>query len=436
MKTITFFSLVLAFLVLFSKTAVSAFQALTADWELETDSWPLPRNVQQSVDLFDLKPAYASRDYDFSLLEGLSPRRDDPVGVMWAFDVHQMLPFLRQFHPGATVALSGQRGAYACLRAVSSAYYEIVFQFHADFDLQTAVSIEESLPMREQLQEEILDTQVQKLHTQMQKLPEEILDTLHVQLPELQEAIRLQKLPEEIQDIQDTEAVAALRELTATLEALSGNLDTRLDELKTTITVLEELASNFDAKFDELEQQLTETFDARLDELEQQLTETFDARLDELEQQLTETFDARLETLKEALRAQADTLTRRLNTLIEVEHLKGTPTYNEGIYLRPKRLRGRLLGKYGRGFGGLDEIVAFSLECPTDSLNATLVIYGDMEPVSMSRMELNSGTFDRDSMPSWTDAITVEQAHDALDALYLRFVPRKPRLENPVPRMR
>ena len=46
--------------------------------------------------------------------------------------------FLYQFHPGATVDLryqTAERGPFACLRAISEQYAEIVFRIHTEFEI-------------------------------------------------------------------------------------------------------------------------------------------------------------------------------------------------------------------------------------------------------------------------------------------------------------
>ena len=116
---------------------------VTAHWEPGTEAWlKLPRNAPQP---FDRKPALLQslQSYELSVFKVLLPPRvDTAVGDVWTLDARQMLPFLRQFHPGATVSLSGQQGAYACLRAASPDYHEIAFQFHADFNLEITEEIE------------------------------------------------------------------------------------------------------------------------------------------------------------------------------------------------------------------------------------------------------------------------------------------------------
>ena len=61
------------------------------------------------------------------------------MGDVWELDGHSIVSFLRQFHLGATADLGyGEEGAFACLRACSSDYAEIVFRFHAEFTLNSA----------------------------------------------------------------------------------------------------------------------------------------------------------------------------------------------------------------------------------------------------------------------------------------------------------
>jgi uncharacterized coiled-coil protein SlyX len=453
---------------------------VTAEWEPAIDSWlKLPRNAPQYADLFDLKPAHTEQFYSNEAFKVfLPPGTDSVVGDVWALDVRQMLPFLHQFHPGATVSLSGQRGAYACLRAASPEYYEIVFQFHADFNLEmleeTLVAMKNNLELAEKLKgrEKMLETLEQPAEELVAGVKKEIVEigkditpakeinelSLNKQFDDLADlAKRAEPQPEELNTENDltqlkkelAEVVASLTEMTTTLETLSGNLETRLGELKTAITALDELVSNLDAKLNELEKRLTTHFDARLNELEKQLTTQldarlnelekqltvhFDARLDGLEKQLTAHFDARFDTLKKVLIAQEQTLTMRLNALAtEIARFKGSRDYNEGIYLMPKQFRGRLLISRD----GI-KTEAYSLECPAHDGNATLFVFGDAETVSIPRMALILSRMniiadapqdsDKDNI-TWTDAITAEQAYEALR---LKFAARKSRVENPI----
>ncbi len=427
---------------------------VTAHWEPGTESWlQLPRNAPQYADLFDLKPAHAFQLHSNDVFGVfLPPGSDSVAGDVWPLDARQMLPFLRQFHPGATVSLSGQQGAYACLRAASSEYYEIVFQFHADFDLEILETATVLPIVQEQLKKELEEERIASLKQQVEEIgklqgaieesrfeglragTEEKIGAIQERIQTLDTADDLAHLKKEL-----AEAVAALTEVTTSLEALSGDLETRLDELKTTITALEELLSNFDARLDALKKELTAHFDTRLNALEKVLTAHFDARLDEFEQELTTNLNARFDrfeqqltakvdaefsTLQQMLTAQERTLTQRLNTLLtaEVAKLKGLRAYNEGIYLMPKQFKGRLLISKSGG-----EIVAFTIECPAQDENATLFIFGDRETVSMPRMALIAGDFDKHDI-TWTNAITAEEADEALR---LRFAARKSHMANP-----
>jgi hypothetical protein len=400
---------------------------VTAEWEPAIDSWlKLPRNAPQYADLFDLKPAHTEQFYSNEAFKVfLPPGTDSVVGDVWALDVRQMLPFLHQFHPGATVSLSGQRGAYACLRAASPEYYEIVFQFHADFNLETTEEMEKvetSLTAVNRLfdefegatKKEFVKGAINPLFDDSATIKKQFAE-FEEQIAKLDTADDLAQLKKEL-----AEAVAALTEVTTSLETLSGDLETRLDELKTTITALEELVSNLDARLDALEKALTAHFDTKLNELEKTLAKNLDARLDELERELTAKFDAEFSALEKMLTAQERTLTQRLNTLLtaEVAKLKGAQAYNEGIYLMPKQFKGRLLiSKVGM------KMAAFTIECPAQDENAKLFVFGDAEMVTIPRMELIAGDFNKQNI-TWTNTITAEEADEALRS---KFAARKSR---------
>jgi hypothetical protein len=106
--------------------------------------------------LNDLSPAHSSQAYKADAFTVFFPNRSVSVGDLWELDANEIIPFLRQFHPGATAEIRSNpggkatlplfnftltfskvglesEGAYACLRALSSSYAEIVFRIHADF---------------------------------------------------------------------------------------------------------------------------------------------------------------------------------------------------------------------------------------------------------------------------------------------------------------
>ena len=441
---------------------------LTASWEPGTDTWlKLPRYATASGEPFALKPARASQVYHPSAFNVfLPPRTENVIGDAWSFDARRMLPFLRQFHPGATISLSGQQGAYACLRAVSPEYYEIVFQFHADFNLEMPKEIEglmvqnetftgltksvdeafaelkqEQDILQQSVEEEFVGLKAQDLAVaaaERQQIEEAIAGLRKERKVELDTADDLADLKKEL-----AETVASLTKITTSLEGLSGDLETRLNELKTTITALEDIVSNLESRLDELEKTLTTHFDAKLDELEKTLTTHFDARihelkteltakigskLDALETELSAKLEAELEMLINAITAREHTLTERFNALLtaEVAKLKGTQAYNEGLYLKPKRFTGRLLiSKDAK------EIIAFTLKCPPEEGNTTLFVFGETETVSMPRMELiyPDNIEAKKINITWTDTITAEQVDEILRS---KFASRMSQTENPI----
>ena len=131
-----------------------------AYWDPIADaSLGLPDHSPKHAALFkNLSPAHVSREYDIAAFKAFFPKGSVPVGHVWELDMNEVLPFLRQFHPGATgemhinpggesvIEIFGRRitlikvgleseGAFACLRALSPTYAEIVFRIHAEFQL-------------------------------------------------------------------------------------------------------------------------------------------------------------------------------------------------------------------------------------------------------------------------------------------------------------
>lgn len=126
-----------------------------AYWEPIADTaLGLPNYSPENTALFsNLSPAHPSQEYEADAFTAFFPKENVTVGDLWELDANKVVPFLRQFHPGATAEMhinpggwytdtenhrrvvSGMEsdGGFACLRALSSGYAEIVFRVHAEF---------------------------------------------------------------------------------------------------------------------------------------------------------------------------------------------------------------------------------------------------------------------------------------------------------------
>lgn len=93
----------------------------------------------EHIELFDLSPNQPLKEYQIDAFNAFLPPLTVAVGDVWKLEAHNVVPFLHQFHPGATADLGyGEEGAFACLRAGGSDYAEIVFRIHAEFTLNSA----------------------------------------------------------------------------------------------------------------------------------------------------------------------------------------------------------------------------------------------------------------------------------------------------------
>ena len=97
---------------------------------------------EQALELFNPKPAYPLKNYSTTDFQVFLPPSTAKVGDVWELDPEEILPFLRQFHPGAETEItifshrtSKSDGAKACLRAISRNYAEIVLRIHVQFVL-------------------------------------------------------------------------------------------------------------------------------------------------------------------------------------------------------------------------------------------------------------------------------------------------------------
>ena len=102
-------------------------------------TYNLHKKSPENIELFDLSPHEATREYNGEAFKCFSPRVNCvAVGDVWELNLDSVIPFLSQFHPGATGKLRhGQKGAFACLRALSPDYADITFRIHAEFTLAT-----------------------------------------------------------------------------------------------------------------------------------------------------------------------------------------------------------------------------------------------------------------------------------------------------------
>ncbi len=111
------------------------FNRAKAQWQEPVDmTW------EQWLKLFNPGPAQPLKHYSTTDFQVFLPPSIANVGDVWDLDRKRILPFLRQFHPGATMNLRhGQNGAKACLRAISPEYADIVFRIHAYFILDASI---------------------------------------------------------------------------------------------------------------------------------------------------------------------------------------------------------------------------------------------------------------------------------------------------------
>jgi len=105
------------------------FNRSKAQWQEPVDmTW------REWLVLFNPGPAHPLKNYSTKDFQVFLPPSTVNVGDVWDLEPEGTLPFLRQFHPGAT-----QKEAKACLRAIASEYADIVFRIHARFTLNASI---------------------------------------------------------------------------------------------------------------------------------------------------------------------------------------------------------------------------------------------------------------------------------------------------------
>ena len=117
----------------------SASLQVHAHWDPIADStFRMHKALPEHVELFDLAPNQPVKKYRTDAFSAFLPPSTVGVGDVWELDPNGVISFLDQFHRGATTAVyHGAEGAFACLRAFSSNYAEVVFRIHADFTLES-----------------------------------------------------------------------------------------------------------------------------------------------------------------------------------------------------------------------------------------------------------------------------------------------------------
>lgn len=119
------------------------------DFELELTarSEPLTDTTYRFEELYPLLGGFAPgterASYRADAFRPFLPKSAElEVGSVWRIDAKDALPFLRQFHRGATDALhhdlgggTAAPGGWACLRALDAEHAELLFRVHAEFVL-------------------------------------------------------------------------------------------------------------------------------------------------------------------------------------------------------------------------------------------------------------------------------------------------------------
>ena len=359
------------------------------------------------ISLLGLKPASVTQEYtnkDFhifiptQIVDKQKKVREVAVGEVWKIDANGLLPFLRQFHPGATVSLSGKRGAYAVLKSATDTHLEILFRFHADFNL--SVMPEKEMDKVEQWSDEIASIKEKAVQDILEvEEKTETLKTLDVSLQSLKEELEAKR--EEIRslkvklesgdektDIQKTfELTDLTKELDTRFDALEQKLDKQLIKFRDSLsaTLQKQLTEQFDTIEKELVKNLTTVLTKELNnrittlkaELTENLTTLLTKELDTKFTEWTQVSNEQLQELNTAISKQE----QRLNTINTQLNRLNT------IYLTPNKFIGRLVINRKT-----KSVSAFSLSVPVDDTNATISSLTLINPVEIyiPQMELTS----------------------------------------------
>lgn len=109
---------------------------LNAFWEPLTDA---VYQFDQKPLIRDLVVAEKQKSWRSSDFQVFMPKQPVAIGDSWTVDPNLVLPFLKQFHPGANADLHhgavSAPGGWACLSALDNRFAEIRFRVHAEFVL-------------------------------------------------------------------------------------------------------------------------------------------------------------------------------------------------------------------------------------------------------------------------------------------------------------
>ena len=85
-----------------------------AHWDPIADAtYNLHKNSPENVELFDLSPHEPIREYKGETFNAFLPSSSVTVGDVWKLDLDKVIPFLSQFHSGATGEVRhGQKGSF------------------------------------------------------------------------------------------------------------------------------------------------------------------------------------------------------------------------------------------------------------------------------------------------------------------------------------
>ncbi|MCG9126728.1 hypothetical protein JT359_03905 [Candidatus Poribacteria bacterium] len=381
--------------------------------------------------LLSLNPARVSQEYrnkDFhtfiptEIVDKKEKTREVRVGEVWEIDADRLLPFLRQLHPGATVSLSGERGAYAVLKSVTEKQLEILFRFHADFNLSTMSEIE--MDKVEHFSDKIASIKADADQDDISHIEAEVVrrktSTLHVplqsgkeELEEKEKEIRSLKVElESADEIPDKQKTFKLNDLTKELDtrftALEQKLDKQLTKFRDSLstTLQKQLTEQFDTIEKELAKNLTTVL---IKELNNQIT-TLEAELAEnLTALLKKELDTKLSEWKQTSDKQLQELT---TTITKQEHrlneLSTQLTRLNAIYLTPNKFIGRLVINRKT-----KTVETFSITIPIDDTNGTIsyISSGNIVDINIPLMKL---TFQNDEIAGYE---TIFESQDNLEAI-------------------
>lgn len=112
---------------------------LKAEWKPFADSKYQFAKMWKTLQ--QLKPSKLTQSYTQHELSIFLPPENAELGDVWKIDVQKIIPFIKQFHPGATHELhhGGPQGAFGTIAATNELFIRVKTRSHGEINLKDGI---------------------------------------------------------------------------------------------------------------------------------------------------------------------------------------------------------------------------------------------------------------------------------------------------------